>query len=118
MLACVALVAAAQAGRPGEDGSGVMWIAPELLPPKPIAEHCARRDPSVSREIVFEVIRLDDRLDTASLVGDTRRPVAFEWNAVTGELSIAGSAGNGMFPDVRGLQVGVAPLQARSCGSH
>jgi hypothetical protein len=116
-LGCVALLAATQAGRPGEDGSGAMWIAPELIPPK-VADHCTHRAPSASREIVFELISLDDGPDTASLLGDTRRPVVFEWNAATGELSIAGSAGTRMFRDVRGTPVAASPLQARSCGSR
>jgi hypothetical protein len=121
MLGCVALLAAAQAGRPGEDGSGAMWIAPELIELIPLesrTENCALREGSPGQELVFEVIRLDERPDTARFVGDIRRPVAFEWNARTGELSIAGSAGKGMFRDVRGVPVGATALPARSCGSR
>lgn len=84
----MALVAAAQAGRPGEDGSGAMWIAPELVPPTAIAEPCVHRGTPTGRNLVFEVIRLDDDRQMPARAGGA---VAFEWNAATGELSIAGN---------------------------
>jgi len=64
--------AAADAGRVGEDGTGAMWVAPELV--QVMEEHSL---PGGSHEVV---IRTDLQ---------TNGRVVFEWHPETGELSFA-----------------------------
>lgn len=65
--------AAADAGRVGEDGTGAMWVAPELL-----EALAATRLSGCTHEVVIEA---------AQVQSDGR--VAFEWHPATGELSFA-----------------------------
>ncbi len=62
-------LAAADAGRVGEDGTGAMWVAPELLEAVAAAAGCAS---SVAATTCNRMAR-----------------VAFEWHPATGELSFA-----------------------------
>jgi hypothetical protein len=117
MLGCVAMLAAAHAGRVGEDGSGAMWIAPELIPPKAVGEPCVHAVRPELRDLVFEVVREGDEAEEARLVRGWPRAVAFEWNETTSELSIAESSGPPIFDDLENAAVLRSPLQARSCGS-
>jgi hypothetical protein len=115
-LGALVLMVSTQAGRIGEDGSGAMWIAPELLAAKTRVEPCNRRNPASTRDVVFEVIRLEDHPDSPHF--ETRQgAVAFEWNAATGELSFAGTSRGEIFPDVKGVAHRATHLEARSCGS-
>ncbi|HEY6124522.1 MAG TPA: hypothetical protein VIV63_07705 [Steroidobacteraceae bacterium] len=70
-LALFGLLAAADAGRVGEDGTGAMWIAPELLEAASPAASVACTTPAV--------VHVTD-LSSAGRV-------AFEWNPATSELS-------------------------------
>jgi len=68
----LAAFAATDAGRVGEDGTGAMWVAPELL------EVLNRsRFPDCTHEVVIK----------ADL--QTNGRVIFEWHPDTGELSFA-----------------------------
>ena len=71
-LICLGAFAATDAGRAGEDGTGAVWVAPELLE---ILE--AVRLPGCAHDVVIE----------ADLRNNGR--VAFEWHPATGELSFA-----------------------------
>ena len=75
-MALLGLLAAAEAGRVGEDGTGAMWVAPELMDAgKPATLlGCANR-------AVAQV---------ADLTSAGR--VAFEWHPATSELSFDGHA--------------------------
>jgi hypothetical protein len=67
--------AAGGAGRVGEDGTGAMWVAPELL---------EALDAGLSGCVHEVVIEAADP--------QTNGRVAFEWNPATGELSFATDA--------------------------
>lgn len=73
ILACFGVLAAANAGRPDEDGTGAVWVAPELL-----AALEASPFGSCTRDVVIEPARMQ-----------AEGRVAFEWNPATGELSFA-----------------------------
>jgi hypothetical protein len=72
-LVFLGALTAADAGRVGEDGTGAMWVAPELL--EAVA---AVGPPGCTSEAVVEVTTLQ-----------TNGRVAFEWHPATGELSFA-----------------------------
>jgi hypothetical protein len=71
-LICLGAFAATNAGRVGEDGTGAVWVAPELLELLETA-----RLPGCTHDLVIE----------ADLRNDGR--VAFEWHPASGELSFA-----------------------------
>jgi len=64
---------AEDAGRVGEDGTGAMWVAPELL--DALGEG---RLPDCKHEVVIEAADLQ-----------TNGRVVFEWHPATGELTFA-----------------------------
>jgi hypothetical protein len=101
----------------GEDGSGAMWIAPELVSKGPVGEPCAHAVRPATRDVVFEVVRWGDEAGQARVIRDSSRAVAFEWNEATSELSLAETSGTAMFDDLEDSAVLDSPLQARSCGS-
>lgn len=73
LFACLGTLAAANAGRPDEDGTGAVWVAPELL---------AALEASPLGGCMHDVL-----IEPARMQADGR--VAFEWNPATGELSFA-----------------------------
>jgi hypothetical protein len=117
VLGCVAMFVAAQAGRVGEDGSGAMWIASELLPKVPVGEPCSHDVRPASPDVVFEVIHWDDAAEEARLIRGSSRAVAFDLNETTSELSLAESSATAIFGDLVDSTVVDSPLRARSCGS-
>ena len=96
------LFAAADAGRVGEDGTGAMWIAPELVAALPHAQ------PGCSDEVVAQV---------TDLAAAGR--LTFEWHPATGELSFDA---RGVMPQVdlpeHWLQDSQVVTVAQSCGSR
>jgi hypothetical protein len=111
------MFAAAQAGRVGEDGSGAMWIAPELVSKVSVGEPCSHAVRPASRDVVFEVVHWGDEAEQARVIRGSSRAVAFEWNEATSELSLADSSGTAIFDDLENSAVVDSPPQARSCGS-
>jgi len=77
LLAGIAALAAGNAGHRHEDGTGAVWVAPELL--TALERHVVS---SCMHDVVIEPARMQD---------DGR--VAFEWNAATGELSFEDEPG-------------------------
>jgi hypothetical protein len=113
-ISCVAALAAAPAGRVGENGTGAMWIAPELVAaPMPVVT-CGERSAPRSRELVFERLLpgAPQELPPAAAAGGA---VTFEWNSETGELSFASVAPSGVFDDLERGAVQAA-LSTDSCG--
>jgi len=103
-LVFLGALTAADAGRVGEDGTGAMWVAPELL-----EAMAAIGLPGCTSEAVAVV-------EFAAL--QTNGRVAFEWHPATGELSFSADGVNpaitlpgDFFPE---------PLASatRSCGSR
>jgi hypothetical protein len=98
LLTLLGAFAAADAGRVGEDGTGTMWVAPELL----------------------------GAVEAAGLLGCTGEAVAhptdlpahgkvtFEWHPETGELSFDGSKLT--LPE--DLELSTSTPAAQSCGSR
>jgi hypothetical protein len=72
VLLFLGAIVATDAGRVGEDGTGAMWVAPELL--EALGED---RLPGCAHDVV---IRTDLQ---------TNGRVVFEWHPETGELSFA-----------------------------
>jgi len=70
-LTLLGLVIAADAGRVGEDGTGAMWIAPELV---------AAVDPAIEGRCTSDVV-----VQVADLA--SAGTMTFEWHPETGELS-------------------------------
>lgn len=101
-LAFFGAIVAEDAGRVGEDGTGAMWVAPELL--DALGEI---RLPGCSHEVVIEA---------ADLQSNGR--VVFEWHPATGELTFATNEVKPefMLPEV----VSLKPLNSanQSCESH
>jgi hypothetical protein len=121
VFVCVAMLATSQAGRVGEDGSGALWIAPELIKhPLPVLE-CTQATEPQALELQFEMIEMgeDPQLPRLAAAG-ARRTVAFEWNAATGELSFDTdtAASAAMFRDLENPATRKSSLTARSCGSR
>ena len=109
---------AADAGRVHENGTGAMWIAPELLPVPAQALTCAQLAALKQRELVFET--LDTRNIDAELPlltsPATREVVNFEWHAATGELSFDTHSDSAVFSDLASAQASSDSLP--SCGSR
>jgi hypothetical protein len=120
IFACVALVAASQAGRVGEDGSGAMWIAPELIQPPAALADCSHTSEPHDLELVFEAIELGEtELDLSRLAAaGSRRSVAFEWNPATGELSFSGTVPAPVFNDLQSAATQGPALLTGNCGAH
>jgi len=73
ILACLGTLVAANAGRPDEDATGAVWVAPELL----VALEATPRAGCWH----------DVHIEPAKVEADGR--VAFEWHPGTGELTFA-----------------------------
>ena len=104
---------ATDAGHVHEDGTGALWIAPELVDTPP-AQFCSQSASLTRQDVVFERLELDE-LDVASLpAASSRDVVRFDWNAATGELSFRTTSSPGLFGDVAPLAQGVVD-SASSC---
>jgi hypothetical protein len=114
LFAGVAIAASSQAGRVGEDGSGAMWVATELLAPPPSAATCSQPTQFHAEELVFETIMDRGELDWATSGVLAGKAVLFDWNGRTGELTYAGATAAGIFRDLEN------PIRrsslTRSCG--
>lgn len=121
LFALAALSAAALAGRVGEDGTGTLWIAPELIASAtPLADACAFPARTQPVELRFEMLHPDD-IDShapllAGLTNDHREVVDFDWNPATSELQFRAASGSQVFSDLA-LPATGEMAQAR-CGSH
>ena len=91
-------LASADAGRVGEDGTGAMWVAPELLGALETARFAACSGESFTR-----------RTDLP-----THGKVSFEWHPATGELSFEGAKLT--LPE--DFDLSASTLALRSCGSR
>jgi len=80
LLAGIAVLAAGNAGHRHEDGTGAVWVAPELL-----AALESRGVSSCMHDVVIEPARMEAEVR-----------VGFEWHAATGELSFADAPGSGI----------------------
>jgi len=94
--------AAADAGRVGEDGTGAMWVAPELV--EAMGEDGL---PGCMHEVV---IRTDLQ---------TNGRVVFEWHPETGELSFAAGAIQPALtlPEDFSSEPSIRPI-SQNCGSR
>jgi hypothetical protein len=120
VLGCVVLLGAAQAGRVGEDGTGAMWIAPELIRSPPAVLECGQEEAETQAlELVFETLDLgDEAADLPRLTAaGTRKTVVFDWNATTGELSFNGAVPAPVFT-AESVASRNFSLLARNCGSR
>jgi len=100
-----AALAAGNAGHPHEDGTGAVWVAPELL-----AALDARGVYSCMQDMVIE---------SAHMQSDGR--VAFEWHPATGELSFAAAPGAEVTRPANpstSPSPQILPLAMQSCGSR
>lgn len=118
IMAAAGLLVAPLAGRVGEDGSGAMWIAPELLRTVP-AQTCARGMDEQRSALVFEYLEPEnaEREALRQMAATSRNGLPLDWNPVTRELELAGSHHTGMFGDVERAAAERSFLLARSCGS-
>jgi hypothetical protein len=116
-FAIAALAIASVAGREGEDGTGAMWIAPELAaltsPRSGTACHLPARGRSVA--LSFELLKMDP--DSAPYLAEFTTPqVDFDWNPATGELHYRAASGSRVFSDLALASDGGSPRP--SCESH
>ena len=117
VFALAALSAATLAGRVGEDGTGAMWIAPELLQRAPlITATCSQSTRIQTVDLKFEVLELVELDTSGTPLADNHEVVDFEWNPSTSELSYRAGPGASIFSDLAPPSDG-EPLPA-SCGSH
>jgi len=101
-LVFLGALAAADAGRVGEDGTGAMWVAPELLEALGAAKF-----PGCTHEVVIEAADLQ-----------SNGLVVFAWHPATGELTFTT---NGVKPAITlPEEVSLEPLNPaiRSCESR
>jgi hypothetical protein len=117
LLGCAGMLAAAQAGRVGEDGSGAMWIVPELVSRRPSITACTHTVQPAKRDIVFEVIRAQAGSNDVRLLRGASGAVVFEWNEATSELSFAAIPSTKIFDDVRVHDV-EPPSLTRGAADH
>jgi hypothetical protein len=110
------MLAASAAGRVGEDGSGALWIAPELVPAPTVAQNCSQLFRLDTTELVFEIIRDEGQSDLAQVAALSRNRV-FDWNPKTGELVFTGASPVGMFGGMESRTVRFSSAPVRSCGS-
>jgi hypothetical protein len=110
---------ATDAGRDSENGTGAMWVAPELVAGSARVQTCSQQAGQRS-ELVFETLQPDD-IDSELprlLAMAGREVVDFEWNSATGELSFSTTAPSSVFSDL-GLPTSPASAhQGLSCGSR
>jgi hypothetical protein len=100
-----AVLVAGNAGHPHEDGTGAVWVAPELL-----AALDSRGVSGCMQDVVIE---------SAHMQGDGR--VAFEWHPATGELSFVAAPGAEVTrPEDPSTSASpqLLPLAMQSCGSR
>jgi len=117
LFAVAALFASALAGRVGEDGTGAMWIAPELVQAAdPLASHCSLPANARAVELRFELLDPGDiALHSRKVSTDSLEIVDFDWNPATSELTYRASAGSQVFAD---LALPVTETTAANCGSR
>ncbi len=110
----------ALAGRVGEDGTGAMWIAPELLERStPPITACGLPGRTQPVELRFERVHVDDMdLNAPQLAVQVtdREAVAFEWNPATSELHFRATAGSHVFSDLAVPSDGA--MDPPHCGSR
>ena len=118
IYAVAMLSAATVAGRVGEDGTGAMWIAPELLEPAAsITANCGQPTRIQTVDVKFEILELGDVDERADRLADNHEAVDFEWNPASSELSYRTSSRTSVFNDLALPSVGESALAA-SCGSR
>jgi hypothetical protein len=96
LLSSFAALGAADAGFRDEDGSGMVWVAAELLAPESADPGCRIEPLPQKAALHFETVDSSDEYtaDAAeTMAGGTSSMVSFEWNAATGELSFTADAG-------------------------
>ena len=110
---------AVDAGRTHENGTGAMWIAPELVENPLPALPCSHSATLVDRELVFETLaaeHIDE--DVPHLAASAARDVVtFEWHAATGELTFSTDAGSPVFSDLA-PSFQASSASTRNCGSR
>jgi hypothetical protein len=118
-LFSVAVLMATDAGRDSENGTGAMWVAPELVVSSPLVQTCGQ--PAGQRsELVFETLEPDD-IDTELprlMAMAAREVVDFEWHSATGELSFSTTAPSAVFSDLEFPTSRASAHQGPSCGSR
>jgi hypothetical protein len=117
LILCATLYAA-NAGRPGESGTGAIWIAPELLESRHDVQPCRQLTTVDAPDPVFEMLEAETAdLDGPQLADSAREVVAFEWNPATGELSYSATATTRVFSDL-GYATLASAAAFRNCGSR
>jgi hypothetical protein len=115
----VGLLVTVNAGRESENGTGMWWIAPELVETKAgaLAETCSQPVSKV-RELVFETLDPADidELPRHLSVG-AREVVDFDWNPATSELRFSTTAPTSVFSDLAMYSDANDPSD-RNCGSR
>jgi hypothetical protein len=105
---------ASQAGRVGEDGSGAMWIAPELVRSTPSLRECSQAGHAVALPLTFEKLELS----AAETMVETPRGTIFAWNPATGELGFTGTIPASVFTDLEAVALAGGMLDGRCKAPH
>jgi hypothetical protein len=105
VLSLLGVLAAADAGRVGEDGAGSIWLAPELV---------ELLEPGLGEPTCGGSRRVQSA--SVSDEGGGVRPVSFEWNPRTGELSFETRVRATAFPlpEAAVTAAAVRPVQAHA----
>jgi hypothetical protein len=96
LLTSFVALGAADAGFRGEDGSGMVWVAAELLAPDGGDPGCRIEPLPQKAALHFETVESSDEYTAEAaetMAGGTSSMVSFEWNAATGELSFTADSG-------------------------
>jgi hypothetical protein len=117
----VVLAVAANAGHENENGTGAMWIAPELVAVQapPAASACSQSALPQPAQLRFEMLDpADIEEHLARPPVSTRAVVDFEWNAASGELSFQSSSGSTVFSDLAPPSDASGVSVQANCGSR
>ncbi len=120
-MALLALaVMTTDAGRDSENGTGAMWVAPELVASSPaLVETCSQRT-GQRPDLVFEILEPDNiEAELPRLLAMSAREVVdFEWHSATGELTFRTTAPTAVFSDLEFPAGRASAHQAAWCESR
>jgi hypothetical protein len=121
LLTSFVALGAADAGFHGEDGSGMVWVAAELLVPDSGDPGCRIVTLPQKAALHFETVDSSAEYTAEAaetLAGGTGRMVSFDWNAATGELSFTASVGIAALTLPEDYVQVASDQSIRSCGPH
>jgi hypothetical protein len=119
VLVALACLSAPDAGRQGETGMSLEWLASDASATA-MTQLCSERALGQPASLVFELIQPgDSETEQAELLAaHAREIVNFEWNPATSELSYRTTTATRIFSDLERSSSQAALPAGLSCGSR